>query len=115
MRSFAELLQGLDAMTARSAPTGDYTHGQGLAAHTLMALLVSPDTPPAARIAAVREIADRCEGRPRVGSDLTREGSLARWEDLSLAEITQEELSTLVSLLRRVGWGYVLDSLPGDE
>ena len=66
MPNFSELLKGLDTKAALLPPQGPYTHGVGLAAHTLLQLLASPDTPPAARIAAVREVADRVAGRARV-------------------------------------------------
>jgi len=109
--SFRALLEALDAAAAMDSPSGVYTHGSGLAAHTLMRLLVDPETPPAARVAAIKEIADRCEGKTRVASDGLGEAGVASVEDLRLAQLTDEQFRQFAELLKLVGWGHILDQV----
>jgi hypothetical protein len=103
MSSFKDLLMALDTRAALAGPTGEYTSGAGLAAHTLMRVLVDPDTPAPAKIAAAKEIADRCEGKSRQAAEERQDTTAVTLDDVELANLTHEESREFARLLRLAG------------
>lgn len=103
MKSFRELFEPLGIAALGAPPEGsEYATGLGRTAWTLMNLILDPQTPAAARIAAIRDAVDRCEGKalPSAGDGKSR--MIEFQEHFRWDRVSNKEAAELGRLLRLV-------------
>ena len=99
MDSFRELLEALrpEDFVELGPPSGGYHKGLGALVWSLCALAWGPDTPPAQRLAAIKEIADRSLGKAgQANADTAAIPSPYRWHWDNLSQSEQDQLETLL-------------------
>ena len=97
MNTFAELLKNLKASSAYEPPAPEYKSGLGYVAWCLWQLMCEGGD--AAKIAAIKEIVDRCQGRTATSAAPQMSDADAILNTLALERLSKDEARELGRLL----------------